>query len=159
MPSIPFVDKGKEVYIGRDTTAKADLAEVLFSICILVFKLFITVKQELWPFLLFPFPPTLLGMNKLSFEKNMSSRSGSVLWCLRHVMTSINYIITVFIPLTRLQVKFDQGRAMPHLSPKKQNATLTKKQLLLSIFVTTRNHPNCASARDYGNGLGDYFLF
>lgn len=45
MPSIPFVDKGEEVYVGRDTTVKGDLAEVLFnSICILVFNLSTTLN-------------------------------------------------------------------------------------------------------------------
>lgn len=39
MPSIPFVDKGKEVCVGRDATVKGNLAEVLFSVCILVFNL------------------------------------------------------------------------------------------------------------------------
>lgn len=73
-------------------------------------------------------------------------------------MTSINYSITVFIPLTRLQVKFDQQRAMPHLTPRKQFDTDKKAALALSV-VTTRNYRYCASARDYGNGLGFYFVF
>lgn len=46
MPSIPFVDKGEEVYVGRDTTVKGDLAEVLFSVCIFVFSLSVTLNQK-----------------------------------------------------------------------------------------------------------------
>lgn len=121
--------------VGRDATVKGNFAEVLFSVCILVFNLSIWTRKKLWPFFLFPFPPTLLCMNKLSFEKTTSLWSGSVLWSLRHLMTSINYSITIFIPLTRLQVKFDQQRAMPHLTPRKHNLTLTKKQLLLSVLL------------------------
>lgn len=46
MPFIPFVDKDEEVYVGRDTTVKGDLAEVLFSVCILVFSLSITLNWK-----------------------------------------------------------------------------------------------------------------
>lgn len=74
-------------------------------------------------------------------------------------MTSINYSITGFIPLTRLQVRFDQRRALPHLTPRKHNLTGTKSSIALSVFVTTRKYPRCASARGYVNGLQLCFVF
>lgn len=45
------------------------------------------------------FLPTLLYVN---IHLKTSSWSGSVVWCLRHLMTSVDYSITIFIPLTRL---------------------------------------------------------
>lgn len=125
-----------EILLWKGTWQRFYLVSVFsYLVCLLLWT-----RKKLWPFFLFPFPPTRLCMNKLSFEKNTSSWSGSVLWCLRHLMTSINYSITIFIPLTRLQVKFDQWRAMPHLTPRKHNLTLTKSsscsQYLLPQEIT-----------------------
>ena len=46
MPSIPFVDKGEEVYVGRDAPVKGDLAEVLFSIYTLVFVYYFELERS-----------------------------------------------------------------------------------------------------------------